>query len=54
MENRLSAENLLSSAQQCLYQVIVETGATGELRANNQELEAIIEGLLSVRRDFRR
>jgi DNA-binding CsgD family transcriptional regulator len=54
MENRLPDENRLSSAQQCLYQVIVETGAaTGELQANNQELEAIIEGLLSVRRDLR-
>jgi DNA-binding CsgD family transcriptional regulator len=54
MADRSSEENLLSSAQQCLYQVIVETGAaTGELQANNQELEAIIEGLLSVRRDLK-
>jgi hypothetical protein len=54
MENRLPAENLVSTAQRCLYQVIVETGAiSGELQANNQELEAIIEGLLSVRHDLR-
>jgi DNA-binding CsgD family transcriptional regulator len=54
MENLLSGESLLSSVQQCFFQVIVETGAaTGELQANNQELEAIIEGLLSVRGDLR-
>jgi DNA-binding CsgD family transcriptional regulator len=54
MENRQSAEKQLSSALQYLHLVIVEKGAaTEELQANNHELAAILDGLLSVRGDLR-
>jgi DNA-binding NarL/FixJ family response regulator len=54
MDNRQSAEKQLSSALQYLHLVIVEKGAaTEELQANNLELEAILDGLLSVRGDLR-
>ena len=53
MDNRQSAEKQLSSALQYLHLVIVEKGAaTEELQANNQELGAILDGLLSVRGDL--
>jgi DNA-binding CsgD family transcriptional regulator len=54
MDNRQSAEKQLSSALQYLHLVIVEKGAaTEELQANNQELSAILDGLLSVRNDLK-
>ncbi len=53
MDTSLS-EKQLNSALQCLQRVIVEKGACiDELRANNQELGAILDGLLSSRADLR-
>jgi DNA-binding CsgD family transcriptional regulator len=54
MDNRQSPEKQLSTALQYLQRVIVEKGAaTDELQANNLELGAILDGLLSVRSDLR-
>jgi DNA-binding CsgD family transcriptional regulator len=54
MDNRPSPEKQLSSALQYLHIVIVEKrAATDELHANNQELGAVLDGLLTVRGDLR-
>jgi DNA-binding CsgD family transcriptional regulator len=54
MDNRPSPEKQLSSALEYLHLVIVEKGvATDELQATNQELGAILDGLLSVRSDLK-
>src|ERR1700722_17174078 len=50
MQKRPSPEKELSSALQYLQLVIVEKGvATDELQATNQELGAILDGILNVR-----
>jgi DNA-binding CsgD family transcriptional regulator len=54
MDNRSSPEKQLSSALQYLHIVIVEKrAATDELHANNQELGAVLDGLLTVRGDLK-
>lgn len=54
MDNSQSVEKQLSSALQFLHMVIVEKGvATDELDASNQELRAVLDGLLSLRGDLR-
>jgi DNA-binding NarL/FixJ family response regulator len=54
MDKRLSAEHDLSSALQCLHLIIVEKrAATDELHASNQELEAVLQGLLTIRGDLK-
>jgi DNA-binding CsgD family transcriptional regulator len=54
MDIRVSVEKQLLSALECLHLVIAErTVATDELYANNQELGALLDGLLSTRADLR-
>jgi DNA-binding CsgD family transcriptional regulator len=54
MDHRLPVDQESPAALQCLYLAIVEKGAAiDELHANNQELEAVLDGLLSVRGDLR-
>jgi DNA-binding CsgD family transcriptional regulator len=54
MDTLLSPEKQLSSALQCLHLIIAEKAtAADELQASNQELEAILEGLLSIRGDLK-
>jgi DNA-binding CsgD family transcriptional regulator len=54
MDNRLPADQQLSAALHFLHLVLVGKGtAIEELHANNQELGAILDGLLSVRSDLR-
>jgi DNA-binding CsgD family transcriptional regulator len=54
MENRLSADQQLSAAFQCLQRVIVGKGvAIDELHASNQELGEVLDNLLNARGDLR-
>jgi DNA-binding CsgD family transcriptional regulator len=54
MDTRILPENQLSAALHYLQLVIVEKGAaTDELQASNQELKAILEGLLTIRDELR-
>jgi DNA-binding CsgD family transcriptional regulator len=54
MGNHLSAEQQLSSALHCLRCVIAgKSAAIDELHANNQEVGAVLDGLLSTRVDLK-
>jgi DNA-binding NarL/FixJ family response regulator len=54
MDNRPTAEEMLSSARQHLHQVILQhSAAIEELQASNRELAAMLEEFLSVRGELR-
>jgi DNA-binding NarL/FixJ family response regulator len=54
MDNRISADQHLSAALHSLHRLIVGKGAAiDELHANNQELGAVLDGLVSTHSDLR-